>query len=347
MTIITQHFFNYFGCQMVLQFLRLIRWPNLLIITLTMLGVRYGIFASLWNDAVKEMLDRGFLVRGFTLHMSNSNFYLLLFSILCIAAAGNIINDYFDTKTDRLNKPDKVVVGRTIKRRVAMAMHLTLNGLGLITGVYLAFSAGNWKLSGIFVFSILALWFYSTQLKRQLLSGNILISILTALVPITVGLFEFASGAAYDLNVLNLNSLGFGNLLLRKAAFILIGFSVFAFLSNLIREIVKDMEDVEGDIAIGARTLPIVLGETYAKYFVISITIFTIVLLAFVQQYLWLNSIHIIFWYFSIFVQIPLVLLVVKLYSAWTKSQYSFASLLCKIIIVTGVLSMFVYRFAI
>jgi 4-hydroxybenzoate polyprenyltransferase len=330
---------------MILHFLRLVRWPNLLIITLTMLGVRYGIFASLWREAVLEMLDRGFLVRGLTVHMSLVDFLLLVLSIVSIAAAGNIINDYFDIKTDRLNKPDKVVVSRIIKRRVAMTMHLILNGLGLLLGVYLSFKVGNWKLSGIFVFSILALWFYSTHLKKQLLSGNILISVLAALVPLTVGLFEFASGAAFDLNVLNLNAPGFGNLLLRKAAFILIGFSLFALLSNLIREIVKDMEDVEGDLSTGARTLPIVLGETYAKYFVISIATFTIVLLAFVQQYLWLNTFKTLFWYFSVCVQIPLVILVVKLFNAFTKNHYAFASLLCKLIIVSGVLSMFIYRF--
>jgi len=328
------------------QILRLIRWPNLLIIILSMLGVRYGIFASLWRDAVLEMLDRGFLVRGFSLHLSNLDFWLLTFAILCIASAGNIINDYFDTKTDRLNKPDKVVVGRSIKRRSAMALHLSLNGIGLLIGAYLSFKVENWKLTGIFIFSILALWFYSTHLKKQLLSGNILISLLAALVPITVGLFEFASGAAYDLNVLNMNALSFGNLLLQKAAFILIGFAVFAFLSNLIREIVKDMEDVEGDMSIGARTLPIVLGETQAKYFVISITLFTIVLLGFVQQYLFNTHSNILFWYLLISVQLPLAGIIVILFNAFTKRDYTRASLLCKIVIICGVISMFIYRFA-
>lgn len=326
--------------------LRLIRWPNLLIIIVTMLGVRYGVFASLWRDAVLEMLDRGFLVRGFTLHLSNLDFMLLTFAVVCIAAAGNIINDYFDTKTDRLNKPDKVVVGRTISRRIAMALHLSLNGIGLLIGSYLAFKVGNWKLSGIFIFSILALWFYSTHLKRQLLSGNILISILAALVPIIVGLFEFASGAAYDLNVLNMNALGFGNLLLQKAAFILIGFSVFAFLSNLIREIVKDMEDIEGDSSIGARTLPIVVGETQAKYIVISITLFTVVLLGFVQQFLFNSDSLLLFWYLLISVQLPLAGIIVLLFKAYTKKDYTNASLLCKIVIISGVVSMFIYRFA-
>jgi len=329
----------------MIHLFRLVRLPNLLIIAITMAGVRYGVFETLWQQAVNEMKLLGFQVDGLKLHMSGIHFLLLMIAIMCITAAGNIINDYFDTKTDRLNRPDKVVVGRVVKRRVAMAMHFSLNGIGLLIATYLCYEVHSWKLLGVFIFSVLGLWFYSTHLKKQLLSGNILISTLVALVPITVALFEFSNNAAYDLNLLNMHVPGFGNSLLRKGAFMIIGYAVFAFLSNLIREIVKDMEDIEGDLAIRARTLPIVLGEVRTKYFVLGIAVFTVILLAFVQQFLWTFQFQLMFWYLLIFVQIPLVYFIVKLWNAWQKDHYAFASLLCKIVIVGGVLSMFVYKF--
>ncbi|MEZ5174259.1 MAG: geranylgeranylglycerol-phosphate geranylgeranyltransferase [Bacteroidia bacterium] len=325
--------------------LRLIRLPNLLIIILTMTGVRYGVFQTLWKKAVSEMLGLGFSVQGLSLHMSDFNFVLLMISVLCIAAAGNIINDYFDTKTDRANRPDKVVVGRIIKRRVAMAMHLSLNGIGLLLALWLCYQVHAFKLFGIFLFSVAGLWFYSTHLKRQLLSGNIVIALLVALVPMTVALFEFSSNAVYDLNVINLNIDGFGNELLRKGAFITIGYCMFAFLTNLVREIIKDMQDVEGDLLIGARTLPIVLGESYTKYFVLAIIIFTMALLAMVQQAIFNFGYTVMFWYLTFAVQIPILILTVILWRAWQKKHYANASLWSKLVITGGVLSMFMFRF--
>lgn len=310
-----------------------------------MTGVRYGIFQTLWHQSVEDMLALGYTVQGLQLHMSNFDFSLLLLSVLSIAAAGNIINDYFDTKTDRANRPEKLVVGRTIKRRVAIALHFTLNGIGLLLAFWLCYKIHSVKLFGIFVFSTLALWFYSTHFKRQMLSGNIVISLLVALVPVTVALFEFANNSLFDLNVLNLNVDGFGNSLLRKGAFICIAYAVFAFFTNLIREIVKDMEDVEGDNLIGARTVPIVLGETYTKYFVLALAIFTGVLLAMVQQLVWSFDLKFMFWYLVIFVQVPLVIFIIILWNAWQKKHYSRASLWSKFVITGGVLSMFVFRF--
>lgn len=329
----------------MIHLFRLVRLPNLIIIALTMIGARYGVFQTLWQSGVQEMLKFGYKVEGLSLHMSTIDFFLLMVSIMLIAAAGNIINDYFDTKTDRVNKPERVVVGRMVKRRVAMAMHLTMNSVGLLIGLYLCYKVNNFKLLGIFLFSIIALWFYSTHLKKQMLSGNIVISALVALVPLTVAIFEFSSNAAYDLNVLNLSIPGYGNLLLRKGAFIIIAYALFAFLTNLIREIVKDMEDIEGDIGIRARTLPIILGEVKTKYFVLGISVFTFILLGLILQLMWENEIKIMFYYLLIFVQIPLVVFIIKLWKAYNKREYAFASLLCKIFIVGGVLSMFLYRF--
>ncbi len=329
----------------MLDFLRLIRLPNLIIIALTLCGVRYGLMEPVWHHAIGDMLRLGYSVQGLGLHMQGIDFGLLVISILFIAAAGYIINDYFDTRIDRINKPDQVIVGRVIKRRVAMILHLTLSSIGLLLGIYLALKVGNWKLSAIHLFSIVALWFYSTHLKKQLLSGNLLISLLAALVPVTAGLFEFASGSIINLNILNSYVEGMGNSLLRKGAFLVIGYSAFAFLSNLIREIVKDIEDTEGDEADGARTIPIVLGEEQARFIAISVVLFTMILLGFIQKQLWLGAYKGMFWYILIAVQVPFTVLIIRLWRALQKSDYSKASILCKLLIVTGVLSMFVFRF--
>jgi 4-hydroxybenzoate polyprenyltransferase len=309
-----------------------------------MYGVRYGIMEPIWQHAISEMLNRGFLVSGLSLHMSSFDFALLNFSIIIIAAAGYIINDYFDTKIDRINKPEFVIVGRVIKRRVAMILHMILSFIGLLIGVYLSLKVGNWKLSSIHLFSIIALWFYSTHLKKQLLSGNILISLLVALVPITAGLFEFASGSMINLQILNEYVDGMGTALLSKGAFLVIGYAVFAFLSNLIREIIKDIEDMEGDQADGANTLPIVLGETQAKFICISIAVFLMILIGVIEKMLWTLEVSGLFWYLLVAVQFPLILIIIRVSTANQKQHYSYASTLCKLLIVLGIISMFVFR---
>jgi 4-hydroxybenzoate polyprenyltransferase len=329
----------------MIHLLRLIRFPNLVIIALTMVSVRYGLLETLWKQVIVDMLQEGFLVQGIRLNMGNMNFLLLLSSTLLIAAAGYIINDYFDTKIDRINKPEKVVVGRSIKRRVAMALHLSMSALACMIAVYLAHRTGNIRLAGIQAFSIVALWFYSTILKKQLLSGNILIALLAALVPLTVGIYEFASGALPDLEWLNFNVPNFGTQLLKRGAMLVAGFALFAFLTNLVRELVKDIEDIDGDLANGCRTLPIVVGEIQAKFIAMSIVVFTLIVLSFIQVFIWKFNLIFLFSYLLVAVQLPLLILLIQLYNANTKIHYTRASAICKLIIVTGVLSMWAFKF--
>jgi len=328
----------------MLQLFRLIRLPNLIIIALTLYGVRYGLLQPVWKSGYNLMLGQGYVVSGdLNLHMSGFHFLLLVISTIFIAAAGYIINDYFDVKTDRVNRPDRVVVGRTISRRIAMTLHLTLSSIGLLIALYIAWKAGNWKLCGIQLFSIVALWFYSTLLKKQLLSGNIVIAFLAALVPLTAGLYEFASGALLTLNELDFYVAGAGSLLLKKGALLVTGYAVFAFLSNLIREITKDIEDMDGDRADGCKTLPIVVGETQARFIVLSLIIFTVITLGLIQKYMIDYDYTILFLYVLIAVQLPLLVLFFMMWRANAKEHYTRASILCKLLIVTGVCSMLVF----
>jgi 4-hydroxybenzoate polyprenyltransferase len=281
---------------------------------------------------------------GMGLHMSNFAFIGLLISTLFIAAAGYIINDYFDTKADRVNKPEKVFVGRSISRRWALMLHIAMSAVGLLLAIYMAWRCGHLKLSIIPLFSVLALWIYSAKLKKQLLAGNLVIAFLAALVPILIGLYEFNSGALLSLEIMNLNAPDTGSTLLKEATVVVMAYALFAFLTNLVREIVKDIEDMEGDEQLGARTLPIVLGETQARFIAMSLVLFSIIVLGIILQYLWIYNITGLFWYLIGAVELPWLLLLGLLWKAQEKRHYSYASLLCKIVIVTGLFSMFVFR---
>ena len=164
-------------------FIHLIRFDNLLVIAITMFLTRYA------------LMQPALVIRypGIYLPLAHFDFFLLSLSTLLIAAAGYIINDYFDVKTDRINKPQKLYIGNGVKRRQAILIHTFFNLMGLLLGVYVAYRASNVFLCLIQLFSITALWFYSTHLKKMVLIGNILVSLLSALVPLQILFFEYRS----------------------------------------------------------------------------------------------------------------------------------------------------------
>jgi len=214
--------------------------------------------------------------------ITSFDFLLLIISTIMIAGAGNIINDYFDIRPDRVNKHREIIVGKYIERREAMLAHITLSTLGFFVAGYIAH---KYHVDWIVVFQIMAitlLWFYSASVKKSFLTGNIIVAFLTANIPLMV--------IGFDLPVL-FNEMGYSfpyfkmdiNPIINIIYFTL-AYSAFAFLLNLIREIVKDMGDVKGDYEIDARTLPIALGIDSTKRIVNSLTLFTIVSLIYVQQ---------------------------------------------------------------
>jgi 4-hydroxybenzoate polyprenyltransferase len=326
---------------------KLIRLPNLIIIALTMCGVRYGLLETLWLDVATMLRMEGAAdVSEWRLHMKGIDFILLLASVLLVAASGYIINDYFDVKADRINKPERMVIGSAYSRRMAIGLHLGISLLGLLLALIVSYRSGRWEFASLQLFSIIALWFYSSHLKKQLLSGNVLIAFLAALVPMTVGIYEFVNGSLPSIEKLNLLLPGAGSSLFTKAALLVSGFSLFAFLTNLIREIVKDTEDMQGDMESGCRTLPIVIGEHRTRFLLLFLIIFTSGLLGFVQEYLFQARMNFLFWYVLISTQLPLIFLAYIVWKAAQKSDYTKASLVCKLIIVSGVLSMFMFRYS-
>ena len=184
---------------------------------------------------------------------------LLIVSVVGIAAGGYVINDYFDVKIDRINRPDNLVVTRIISRDTAMHLFYGLTAVGVIAGTVVAWWAHSWTLLFTYVVIPGLLWFYSASYKRMFLIGNLVVAFASAIVPLLVAI----ANADY-LHHLYQNALAYspivGELYVWTG-----GFAAFAFLLTWVREIVKDIEDIEGDREMECRTLPIVWGDKVAK----------------------------------------------------------------------------------
>lgn len=240
-----------------MHFLRLIRPINLVIIALTMYSVRFFYFVLGGMESNNYDGQERF------------DFALLVFSTVLIAAAGNIINDYFDVRTDRVNRPERLIITKHIKRRWAIIWHWLLNGVAFGIAIYLSVRYSTFWYVFIHLLSINSLWFYSMYFKRKPFIGNFIIAGLTALVPLLCGI-HFYLNASFEETLISpeltalatvSDGISFWKIqLLQDGNFIYV-LAFFAFVLNLSREIIKDMEDVKGDEYIAAKTLPIVLGN--------------------------------------------------------------------------------------
>lgn len=233
----------------MIHFLRLTRPLNLFIIAVTMYGV--GAYVeSLYSIEISDGID-------------SFPFFILVFSTVLIAAAGNVINDYFDLQADRINKPEKVVLGKYLKRRMAIVAHWAINFIAFAMSIYLSWYFHTFWYVFIHVLSINILWAYSSYFKRTLVIGNVLIASLTGLVPLLVGIYyTHLSFPSKEYTSFPIE----WNIDASYPFWLIILLSVFAFTLNFAREIVKDMEDVEGDLIIKAKTIPIVAGIQTAKF---------------------------------------------------------------------------------
>jgi 4-hydroxybenzoate polyprenyltransferase len=310
----------------VTAFFRLVRWPNLVFIALTQSLFYFCILIPSFyqgHPVLENVLKR-------------NEFMLLSLSSILIAAAGYIINDYFDLNIDRINKPEKVVVEKIIKRRWAIIWHWVLSGFGILIGFYL-----SWKLRNIFIgpsnlLCVLLLWFYSTSFKKKLLIGNVLISLLTAWVIGVLYLCEFRLHRFVDPQ--------FHGALSRVYKFAVV-YASFAFIISLVREVIKDMEDMEGDRRYDRRTMPLVWGLNASKFFCFTWLSILVAALIFIQfyvlQYRWWLTIV-----FTCFLVIyPILLVLKKLSKATEPAQFHQLSRLIKSIMMMGILSMIFLKY--
>ncbi len=298
--------------------MRLVRWPNLLFIALTQVLFEYCVYERVYGPG-----DR-------------TQFLFIMLASICIAAAGNIINDYFDLNIDQVNKPDKVVVNTVINRRWVIFWHMFLSMLGLFFTSYAFPLAQYWHLVLANMGSILLLWFYSTNFKKQLLIGNVIISLLTAWV-IMILFFAKQPLQANFFATVGHNEIRFFRLAILYAG--------FAFIISLIREVVKDVEDMEGDRRYGCRTMPIAWGVNAARLFVAVWLIVLIAVLIILQLYVlpmgwWYSALYCV-----IAIIIPLIWILVKLFKATTPAHFHRLSTMIKVVMLTGILSLLFFRF--
>jgi len=283
---------------------------------------------------VQPMLDYQFspqLGQQISFQLSNGYFALLVLINMLLGAAGYIINDYFDRHIDRINRPNEVVVGREVPRRAAMVWHIIFDVAALSLAAVFA-----WHLQMMSVWLLYAMiagifWLYSTTYKRQFIIGNLVVAIGTATIPLQVGIFEYLTLTreyGFDMMLKNLSFM--------PIMYWTCGFAFFAFLTNLVREIVKDMEDLEGDNNYGCNTLPIVYGIRISKIVVIALSVICIALL-FGCYYFFLREPLTLF-YMLLFIVLPIALVVILIVRADDVKHYHRISTIIKVIMLFGVL---------
>ncbi len=308
-------------------FLRLIRWPNLVFIALTQSLFYYCI--------IVPSLPQGYylLPKAF----SQPLFFLLMAASILIAAAGYIINDYFDINIDKINKPEKMVVEKIINRRWAILLHWSITTAGLIISLYVSFKT-SFIVILVNILCTLLLWFYSTTFKKKLLSGNVIISLLTSWTVLVLYFATYNTG--YFFGHTNASLTVPMNRIFKFAVL----YGGFAFIISLVREVVKDIEDIEGDAKYNGKTMPIVWGIPPAKVFA---GVWLIVLagaLLIIQFYSFQQGWWGITAYCFFLVVLPSVWILRKLYIAQNTSDYHKISSSIKLVMLSGILSMIFFK---
>lgn len=266
-----------------------------------------------------------------TITLNGFGFGLLVLSTLCIAAAGNIINDIYDVETDLVNRPAKVIIGKKISEKTAYTLFIILNVIGVLIGFYLSHLVGRSGFFAIFVIISAMLYIYASYLKQMVLLGNIVISILVGLSILIVGVFELMP-AITDQN--QTTQLTFFK--------ILFDYALFAFLINLVREMIKDLEDIDGDYKSGMNTLPIAIGRERASKLAFGVSLLPLFgSMYYVATYL-LNY-ELFIGYFIVLIVVPLIYIAGKSYHAKTKKHFHHISNMLKLVMLFGMLSLLLY----
>ena len=310
-------------------FLKLIRWQNLLIVALTMVLMRYAILESILDKIRITLYAYAGTVTSMSLQSSWFDFLILVVAIVCITAGGYVINDYFDIKTDLINR-GKVIIGTRISRRQAMMLHNIFNITGVAAGFYVSAKAGYVWMGILFLVVSGLLYFYSASYKRQFLIGNLIVAILTALVPMLVAIFEApVLFQYYAINAVRIPDLSI-------IFYWVGGFAIFAFLTTLTREIIKDIEDFEGDVAYGRNTIPVVIGILTSKIISICL-IFITLLMLYLVWYFYLHDLITLI-YISVAIGLPIVYVIFQIIVSQSRKQLHSASRMMKIVMLSGIL---------
>ncbi|WP_179346492.1 geranylgeranylglycerol-phosphate geranylgeranyltransferase [Winogradskyella ursingii] len=305
------------------SFFKLIRWKNLLMIALVQYLIKYALLLPFTES------------HGVMTSLDHFHFALLVLSTMCIAAGGYVINDIYDLTTDAINKPEKIIINRQISEKNGFTIFMVLNIIGVVLGFYLANHVGKSALFVVFFAASALLYIYASALKQMLLVGNIVVSVVIALSILTIGIFELFP-------IMNANNKSVQILFFN----IIRDYAIFAFAINLVREIIKDIEDIDGDHKAGMNTLPIAIGRERANkvaFIVVLLTLFSVIY--YVITYLFTQQL--VIGYFLILVIAPLIYVCIKIFNAEHKGQYNHISQILKLIMLTGMLSLALYKFVI
>lgn len=304
------------------NWLSMLRIPNLAIILLTQYLLGYGVIRPLM------------LMQNVDPPLGHLNFFILVLVTMLIAAAGYIINDHFDVNTDRKNKPGKNMLEGKISVRIALRVYYIINGIAILCGFYLSLMAGSFQLGLIFPAIIGLLWFYSSRYQRMPFWGNLIVALLSAMVVLIIWLFEFfmllKTGDEF-VNVIGQLSA------INKYVW---AYALFAFLVSLFREILKDIQDMRGDMSMGYRTLPVIWGMKASRGLASGLILLTIAALGVAQWHLYSKDYTLPFWYLLLAVQTLLCYLLYQVIRTTKAEGYGFLGNTAKIIMLAGILSM-------
>ncbi|MFN9710323.1 MAG: geranylgeranylglycerol-phosphate geranylgeranyltransferase [Bacteroidota bacterium] len=311
--------------KLLLQFFRLIRWPNLVFIALTQYLFFIAIAEPVLGNAVYCTREVYLL------------FYVLSGSSVLIAAAGYIINDYFDLNIDTINKPERLVVDHGISRRWAMFFHFIFSLAGILMGFYIGLENGNWFIGTANTGVAILLWVYSTSFKKRAVIGNVIISMLTSWTLLVV-YFDLA----FNEDLIRQDTVSIQEI--QKLFRIAILYAAFAFIITFIREVVKDMEDVEGDRKYGCKTMPIIWGIQVTKLVasIFSVFLLALMLLALIyilQLKLWAPALYHLF-----LIMLPGGYTFYLLQNANTSADFGKVSTWIKLVMLSGILSMLLFK---
>ena len=303
--------------------MRLVRWSNLLFLAaLVWLMEKWVAVPILDQLAFGEQLPGSILL-------------LIMLATVFIAAGGYVINDYFDVKIDRINRPDELIVTRSISKPAAMHLSLSLSGIGIVCGIVAAILLRSLTIGILFILVPGLLWFYSSSYKRLFMIGNLIIALLAALTPMLVALANVAVLQLRYATILPYTTLQ------HDLYAWLGGFALFAFLLTWIREIVKDMQDQMGDRELECHSMPVVWGDLWTKIFVTTLIVLTIAIIG----HLWYHVLPFpIRWtslstrYIAFGIIIPLLGSIGLLWAAKIPSDYKTCQQLIKFTMLLGML---------
>lgn len=300
-----------------MNILNLIRWKNLLMIALVQLLIKY---------ALLEPFEANIMFNWFGIS-------LLILATLCLAAAGNIINDIYDVETDLINRPSKIIVGKRVSEKTAYNLFIAFNVIGILIGFYLSHLVGRSGFFALFVIISALLYVYASYLKQTLLIGNIVISLLVSMSILVVGLFELLPAITPQNQPTQLFFFK-----------ILLDYALFAFVINLVREMAKDLEDIDGDHKAGMNTLPIAIGRDRAVKVLFVLTLLPLIgVVYYMMTYMYKQPIAV--GYFLLFVIAPLLYVSIKSFSAKNKKEFHHISNMLKLVMLFGMLSLLLYVF--